>query len=291
MNKNYSFKDYEDFISNRKKLLDSLKTYLPLVLVIFPLLWVCFTLRIAILITTIGIIIYLSIVQYKLIDYNKKIKKYEEDKEIKEEKQEIKKQLSKLRKILKTLNLEEERTAFYTNKYLNLLEKATTLMDYKSILQSLKDEYLKYYEIWDEDKDYYKQNFTMNGGAANSFRKNQKSYYERKDSKYYYDADAFERQQKTYANNENKYQHQTDSKQQYMEDNYEEKMLNYLLTLELVDVPKTKKELKTHYRNLLKKYHPDQSAKSKNFTEKELETKTMQINEAYDYILQMINED
>lgn len=71
---------------------------------------------------------------------------------------------------------------------------------------------------------------------------------------------------------------------------YSEEILTYLNILELDNIPLNKKELKNHYRNLLKKYHPDNiKSNENNLTEKELEEKTSKINDAYNYINKKLN--
>lgn len=71
---------------------------------------------------------------------------------------------------------------------------------------------------------------------------------------------------------------------------YSEEILTYLNILELDKIPLNKKELKNHYRNLLKKYHPDNiKSNENNLTEKELEEKTSKINDAYNYINKKLN--
>lgn len=270
MRKTYNYNEYVSFIDDKRKTIDDMKFYIVVFSLIFVVFWfLTQSLNTSLLTSSILILGYLIRTFLKIVKLNEKIEMFEQQEEIDDEKAEIKKYLNKLRGLLRYLNIEESKIEILTNKYLDLIEDAENLSDFKDITLRLRNDYARYYEVLDEDD----RNYTR--------QSNQKDY-----SNYYKE---HQEKQKEYQYG---YQNSTNTGYTYKEkakskSDYELKIEKYLLVLELSKEPTDLKELKTIYRKLLKKYHPD-NQKQTNLSEKQLEMKAAEINEAYDYFCKIL---
>lgn len=269
MRKEITYEELEKAVEEKKQLIKNIIPNSILILIIFAFSWL-FSRSL-----TIGLFFGFSVLSFYLIFIYIKLKKnkniiflYEEQDYIESEKKEIKKHLNRLRNLLIYLNLEESRINYNVDKYLNMISNAQNLQDFKNITASLKEKIAKYSELLGEDEKDYNYSKSYKDANASKFSRdfNFNDYSNNYGKKYTYTEKTY----KSYSK-------------------YDEETLKYLNILELKELPKNKKELKNIYRNMLKKYHPDNIKNKENkLTEKELENKTAAINTAYEFLIKKI---